>query len=310
MDDALRALEMEALAGDAQAYRSLGRALIRAGRFREAKSAFRKYMDSNPHFTPEEYKCFIKETSGIDTAFQPLPPFAEYIIIDPTLMTYAEEVHRLRRDRSAVYQPLAVILGKKGKPKTVKRLFTFEENIRARVEDYNTLTDSQGNPRTSKQRLALFREWVSSCTGVAYKANSTKFRIDPMCRQLIGIQKGFNRGFLEIPYESADGIELDSTEGIYSNDSGYNLGYRPLTNVDGVLNHKGWRVAVQDKGLLKESAEIYFSLRESGMGFWVIENPDKDQLRTLDLGSLDDDSGADASWGLYGVALSLRVVHK
>ena len=123
MDDALRALEMEALAGDAQAYRSLGRALIRAGRFREAKSAFRKYMDSDPHFTPEEYKHFIQETASVGTIFQPLPDFATYTIA-PTSRTCAAEVHRLRADDSAVYQPLAVILGKNGKPKTNYKGFT------------------------------------------------------------------------------------------------------------------------------------------------------------------------------------------
>ena len=306
MDDALRALEMEALAGDAQAYRSLGRTLITAGRFREAKSAFRKYMDSDPHFTPEEYKHFIQETASVGTIFQPLPDFATYTIA-PTSRTCAAEVHRLRADDSAVYQPLAMVFDEKTKTyKPAKRMFTFEENIRARVEDYNTLTDEQGSPRTMRQRLALFGQWLSSCTGIYHKANSTKFKIDPMCRQLIGIQKGFNRGFLEIPYESADGTELDSSEDVYSRASGY----MPLTSADQVVNHKGWRIAVQDKGLLKESAEIYFSLRESGMGFWVIENPDKDQLRTLVLYDLDNDSYAFAGWCLDYGAQSLRVAQK
>jgi len=304
LDGELRALEREALA-DPIAYIRLAAAYSRNGNREAAKRALRLYRDSGPRFTPETYEEFITITNGVDTVFQPLPDFARYSV-GKTSATYAEEVYRVRRDVSAVYQPCATILDENGKHKTVKRLFTFEENIRARLDHFNTLTDDQGKPRTREQRLALFIQPFSSCTGAAYKANSTKLKIDPMCRQLIEIREGFNQRFLEIPYESADGIELDATDDIYN---------QRLTEAQ-ARKHKGWKVLIQDDSLRENFITIAYSVipesergEKLGMSFWIVKNQDKDQLRTLVLHN-HGYSGAGADWDLGSSACSLRVAQK
>ena len=79
----------------------------------------------------------------------------KYILMPQTL-TYAKGVEALR-------------------VASVKRQFTLKENILARVEAYES-----GDER-------LFDTWLDLCTGIAYKAGTTKFKIIPECAELIGI---------------------------------------------------------------------------------------------------------------------------
>ena len=55
------------------------------------------------------------------------------------------------------------------------RPLTFRENILARVEDYERIVGSDGKGRDKKERLRLFEIWLDSCTGIGYKAGTTKF---------------------------------------------------------------------------------------------------------------------------------------
>ena len=310
--------------GDPLEYLRSGNEFARAGRMEEAIEAYREA--SRRSETPEQrreiaqeanrtirpfnkseaaYRLILPASADIPGIFQPLPDQLRYET-GPFSDTYAEEARRVRNIEMP-YQPVALIIDKQtGKQKPVKRMFTFEENMQARVQDFNTRVDDQGNPRTMKQRLALFAEWLSSLTGVIYKGGSTKAKIDQMSKTLLGIPEDFNKPFIEIPYESADGIEFDIAEDIYSS---LEEGYRPFTNVGQVVNHKGWRAAVT-KDILEPYAKIYFSRRKAGMAFWVIKNPKQDQLRALELSSLHRDSDASADWSLGIYAQSLQVAQK
>lgn len=287
----------------------LANTCARTGDLQATEQAYRNASGLSPD--PAQYREIVTEAQarGFGWLGQPLPNFAKYVI-RPVSQHYAREVDSVQGDEAAVYQPIATIIDPKTKKaRTTKRLFTFEENIKARVEDFETLTDEQGNPRTIEQRLALFRKWLSSCTSVAYKARSTKFKIGSTSPQLIDIPEEFNQRWIELAegeYESMDGIKLNRNKGIYS--SGQN--YRPLTSVEQVINHEGWNAVVPDTKLLKAHAEIYFAQIESGMGFRVIENPKQNQLRTLVLYSLGYGSDAVADWDLDNYAQSLRVAQK
>ncbi|MBI5002685.1 J domain-containing protein, partial [Candidatus Woesearchaeota archaeon] len=92
--------------------------------------------------------------------------------------TYARGVHALHTacvaennlnhpkyicpDGSSIYRPL-----------------TFKEGIVARLREFNTLHNPDGSARSLDDRLVLFSRWNDSCTGIAKKAGTTKFKIIP-----------------------------------------------------------------------------------------------------------------------------------
>ena len=229
-----------------------------------------------------------------------------YILMDRT-STYALGVHALQEacqqegntahphsiadDGSRIYRPL-----------------TFKENIEARMKEYNTATNADGSPRTEEQKLYLFSRWLDSCMGIAYKKKSTRFTLISECEQLITIASDFNSTFMPVSYRSIRGIELDSSQrGIVYNDW--------LTQ-DHVINHPAWKAAVGDDALLREYAGIVFPLlqtkynRDTGMAFFVDQNPDEVQLRALFVSNLDNNSSAYGVNNLNSSGSFLRVAHR
>ena len=201
---------------------------------------------------------------------------AGYVLMDRT-STYALGVHALRKaygnahptfvkkDGSAVYRPL-----------------TFEENIRARLDDYNTLNNPDGSARSDEDRLGLFGIWLNSCTGIAYKAGSTLFKIITQSEDLVYIDKGFNSHYIGIDYSELHGVELDSSQGTYNQ----------WLSQPQVMDHSAWNEAVADKPLLNEYVNLVFRLRNgSNMGFWVWQNTLLDQLRELCVDNTSDAGG-------------------
>ena len=170
----------------------------------------------------------------------------------------------------------------------IYRPLTFKENIQARVIDYNTLKDEEGNERDLEDRLRFFNHWIDSCTGMAYKAGTTKFKVVPVCKELITIKKGFNEEFLPIEYDSIVGVELDTSDGKYD---------ASLTKKE-VMNHKAWLAAVdEDKTLLKEYRNIVFEQLKAkhgsdiGMGFYFADvGEEDDELRALYVYNLNNNS--------------------
>ena len=111
----------------------------------------------------------------------------------------------------------------------IVRPLTFRETLEARVIDYNS------KDKSDKKRLELFNVWLSPCTGVAYKKDSTKFKIIPECRELITIMQSFREAEMGIDYDSLQGKELDRTKAKYNT----------LLTEQEVLEHPGWLAAVR-----------------------------------------------------------------
>ena len=176
----------------------------------------------------------------------------------------------------------------------IYRPLTFKETIEARINDYESTTDEE-------ERLKLFNNWNDTCTGIAYKANSTRFKIIPQSEKLILLPQDYNQSTLPIEYDKISGIELDRTKAKYNE----------LLTIDEVLEHEGWQTLVQgDNQLLKKYAEIVFK-EKSGqtelMGFWLNTNTDEDYLRALVLLNLFNNSGANGSSSLSNNARFVRV---
>ena len=192
----------------------------------------------------------------------------------------------------------------------VYRPLTLRENLEARVKEYETLQHSDGRAKTDKERLALFSRWLDSCTGMAYKAKTTKFKVIPACSPLITIDKANKDAFLAVPYAAHTFcVELDS--------SARGVKYNILLTPSEVLAHPAWGAVVEnDVSMLQTYSAIVFSLlkqkfnRDTGMGFYVLQNTATDELRGLFVGDLYDDSYAYGINILINGGSFLRVAHR
>jgi hypothetical protein len=193
--------------------------------------------------------------------------------------TYARAIQSLRQSYAngeCDGQPFIKEAGKK-----IAIPLTFKQTIEARVNDYNS------NHPSFKERLMLFNVCLSSCSGVAYKANSDKFKVIPVCKQLIEIPYDFSQEEMDINYKSLQGPELDRGKA----EDG-----KPLTKSE-VLEHPALLAAVEDnKKLLKAYADIVFAETRTNelMGFYLRSKSDKETLRTIkvhDLGNYSNTNG-------------------
>ena len=189
----------------------------------------------------------------------------------------------VKRDGSLVFRPL-----------------TFRENLQKKIDDFETLKNPDGSEKSMDERFRLFRVCLSSCTGIAYKANSAKFKIIPLCEQLVTIPKYFRKSSIFINYSGIKGIKLDSKNGKYC---------QRLARKE-VLKHSGWNIAVEeDRGLLEVYSKIVFdALNEKAMGFYLSNRTSLDKLWPLviDLGDiLSCANGANH----LNIGTTLRVVH-
>lgn len=220
----------------------------------------------------------------------------------PVRATYVLGVHALQRacerDHSTVHPQFTLDDGSQ-----IYRPLTFRENIEARVQDYETLHTLHGRKRTLQERLRLFNHWQDSCTGIATKAESTKFKIIPICKELITIPKDFEGGYVSTPYRKLEPAELDIKKGRYR---------QPLTKAQ-VLELPGWQAAVEhDTSLLSAFTAIIFAelkrlyQRDTGMGFYVEQNTKEDKLRALLVYYLGGYSGAGGDYDLNDRGSFLR----
>ena len=200
----------------------------------------------------------------------------------PQANTYALGAHALReqciKENNLVHPKL----------NSVYRPLTFKETIEARVEEYN------------KGNKVLFNYGFSTSSGIVYKANSTKFKIIPLCEQLIQIPKDFKKEYLPADYSNFKELELDFSKGKY--DEG-------LTQTE-VLDHPAWNAMLEDdKALLKAYSDIIFKdyKKSNAMGFYKTDNPSKDQLRPLFVSNIDFVSDADGDDNLNDYGRFLRV---
>ncbi len=159
-----------------------------------------------------------------------------------------------------------------------RKPFTFSENIEARIADY------EANGKNAE----LFKTYLDSVTGIAYKAHSTKFKLILRSDKLENIASGFNQSFIcfiPVDYDTEQGIELDSKKGKYG---------QPLTREE-AKNHEFWLVAMGgDKERLAKYVDIWFDKtgKEKGMGVYLRGNTSQDELRALAFHYDSDSSSA------------------
>ncbi len=204
----------------------------------------------------------------------------------PETETYAWAVEALResyKNGECTLQPLYT----KPDGSCIARPLTIRENLQALVENYNTLKNADGNVRNGYERMHLFGRSLDSCTGITFKACTSKFKIVPKCGELITIDKDFKGSFLQVDYNFIDGIELDSNDAKYGT----------LLTSSEVKSHPAWLTAVEeDAALLSEYADILFSLlkkqykRTDWMSFNILSNPETYELSSLYINNLNDDS--------------------
>ncbi len=217
-------------------------------------------------------------------------PKGSYILM-PQVSTYALGVQALRDSyaRGECPEQPTIVLG----GMTVPRPLTFKETLEARVKDYESM-------KPGDERLRLFNHWIDSCTGIAYKAGTTRFKLRPISAELVSIDKDFNDNFLPLRYDSLTAPELDSSRGPYNQ----------LLTKDQVLVHPGWQSAVEhDTALLRAYTDIVFAEKSASqlMSFWVRQNTPTHELRALFVGSLGYNSDAYGVDILIGSGSFLRV---
>jgi len=228
--------------------------------------------------------------------------------------TYAEGIEQLKiaADKTDNLDPLHNFTKQDGHQ--IYRSLTFMENLLARVEDYNTLQNPDGSTRTKEERLRLFNRFLNSCTGITYKKESTRFKINPLEQRLIEIPEGFKEPFLQANYEAAAGEELDPSDG----------NYNTLLTKPQALEHPAWILAVGNtndgRTLLNEYAKIVYtelSQRQNkpiedirAMGFWLRSDITQDQLRELFVHDLGNGSAAYGNNLLYYGASFLLLAQK
>src|SRR3989338_9321687 len=158
---------------------------------------------------------------------------------------------------------------------TYVRPFTMKENLQARIEDYNTLTNTDGTQRTEEERRRFFNTWLDSCSGIHYLAGTTRFKIIPRSNELITLTQAPVDDYLSVPYDQTSGTEFDSSRGKYN---------QALSRAE-VLEQPAWLAVVEeDRALLGEAFDVMRTVKKApadwkGMGFYVYPNQAQDELR-------------------------------
>jgi hypothetical protein len=198
---------------------------------------------------------------------------------------YAKTVHKLQNSLKANPNAIHPTFTKSDGSKIYRQL-TFKENIEARINDYETKLAPDGiTLRSDDERTKLFKKYLDSCTGFAYKSGSKMFKINPVCEDLIIIDKSFNEEFKPIAYSSFQGKEFNSANGIYGS----------LLTKTQFLDHEAYRYLYDnDKNLMNAYWDIVHTLKpqDSLIGLWVRQNTTTDELRALFVYDIDYNSYA------------------
>ncbi|HLD72175.1 MAG TPA: hypothetical protein VJA23_01175 [Candidatus Nanoarchaeia archaeon] len=166
---------------------------------------------------------------------------------------------------------------------------TLYEVLTARVNDFNSKTNPDGTPRESEDLLRFFNVALDSCTGRQYRGGTSKFKLIPICPQLVALSALPRENYLELPYADSVGEERDSNNGKYN----VNL------SKSEVLKHPDWIfLANGDRSLLGATFDIFTQVCGGdkdwrGMAVYINPLPQKDALRSLCVNSHSYQSDAD-----------------
>ena len=226
----------------------------------------------------------------------------EYKVM-PQANTYAEGLHQLQDSYAGKETEVPSHLWYDVDGQKIVRPLSFKENLQARVDDFETLKNKNGDTRTMEERLRLFDTLLDSCTGVVYSSKKKDdFMILPTCKELITIPKNFSNESLSVDYVSLQGrgFSLKRSQAKYD---------EPL-NESEVISHPAWIASVEeDISLLGRYTSIYFNhilQRDKMMGFYLRNQIKKDQLRSLFVNSRISNSNANSYFNLYGGSVFLR----
>jgi len=176
------------------------------------------------------------------------------------------------RDYGSVKALLAGVCAKDGGSHPfvggLARPLTFKETVQARLDQYEQYKGKD---------LSLWTSSLDSCSAIAYKANSTKFKIIPVSDKLLDLEHSRD-SFVSVRYDDLPGDELDTEDDDYSE----------FLTFDQVVKHKGWLAVMENDGkLLRRYAEVAFAKLDIGiaMSFVTSINPRQNQLRALSASS-------------------------
>ncbi len=217
------------------------------------------------------YGAFVQLFSSKEQAREVVKAIKTYSKVEGD--TYAEAVFNIIQNAGENQPQFTLDDGSK-----LYRPLTFKENMVARIE-----------------QPELFDEYLDSCTGVAYKKKSSLVKIQPICKELITIDKNFNNAYLDVDYSSFEGEELNTEK---------------TSKMDKWLVAMGG-VNAENKEIYNDYQKVLFERRpnlkrEYAMNFYTVDNPSKDQLRALyvNLGNDDYNSNADG----YDLNLNARLL--
>jgi len=256
-------------------------------------------ISKNPYYKKQDASIPTgKPDSGIDPITSAKLSVGAYSFIEAK--PYSQAVHKLqvalKTSPSSVHPLFNLSATQK-----VYRPLTFKENIEARINDFETKTNPDGSPRSNDDLKKLFLVYLDSCTGIAYKAESTRFKIDPECKTLITINNSFNQAFHPIDYSTFNGVELDSSKDVYNS----------LLSKSKFLDHEGYRLLYSDdKKLMNTYWDIVHSLKSQDnlMSFWVKQNTSTDELRALYVNNINNNSNANGNNNLNNNARFLLII--
>ncbi|MFH1439434.1 MAG: hypothetical protein ABIG89_02635 [Candidatus Woesearchaeota archaeon] len=203
-----------------------------------------------------------------------------YIIL-PTKSTYAQATSALvtacQEDRLSA-QPTAF-----GKP----RGLTFLELYVAR-----------------KMNEDLWNTSFDTCMGIAYsKDDNLRFKVSPVCKELIEIPADYNIAGLPVVYADFDGVELDRSEGTFNT---------LFTSRDQLMASQFYDIAFEGNSAIKEyAAKKMFDNFEyrNAFGIWLLNFVNEDQIRGIWVYDRDDGSSAGGNLNLLNYSRFLRVAH-
>ncbi len=160
---------------------------------------------------------------------------------------------------------------------TYARPPTFYELLSAKVNDFHSKSNVDGSAKEGEDPLRFFKVFLDTCTGRHYKGGTTKFKLIPICPQLITLSSEPRANYLGLPYVDSVGDERDSSNGKY----GVNL------SKSEVLDHQDWLyLANENRQLLGEVFDIVKLACDGdanwkGMAFYINQAPQNDELRSL-----------------------------
>jgi len=174
---------------------------------------------------------------------------------------------------------IVVLLGSHQTP------FSHRANVELMMMDSHYATDNALD----------YQHSVFSTTGIAFKRRSTKFKINPDCKQLINMKYNFRKEFIPVNYDSlkvrGGWVEFDLSK----SNCKYN---HPLTP-DEARNHEAHLAAMNNNvKLWGRFVDFWFGItgKEKGLGFNIIGNYSTDRLHPL---VIDGSSGNFEVCGFY-----------